>query len=184
MGKRRKRNPDTANAMSRIDKNIEIIAKNTDETNRNTAELAKNSKSKLPIIISFIALIVTISGVSVWGIIEKLAEKAPQYELYLSSEYTKLNVKAETDIIATLNFNASSISITAYLNSIKNGDTLEMIQENGTKWHKKVTFTETGIYRVVATAIAPNGDIVEESIEIEVIPTEGDIFNQIFEGLN
>ena len=44
-------------------------------------------------------------------------------------------------------------------------------------------FEETGIYKVVATAIAPNGDIVEESIEIEVIPTD-DIFSQIFEGMN
>lgn len=183
MIKRRKRNSDTANAMSRIDKNIEAIAKNSDETNRNTAELVKNSKSKLPIIISIITLIVTISGVSIWGIIEKLTEKPPQYELYLSSEYTKLKVKAETDIVATMNFNASSISITAYLDSIKNGDTLEMIQENSNKWHKKVIFEETGIYKVVATAIAPNGDTVEESIEIEVIPTE-DIFSQIFEGMN
>lgn len=76
MGKRRKRNPDTANAMSRIDKNIEIIAKNTDETNRNTAELAKNSKSKLPIIISIIALIVTINGVFCLGDHRKIGRKS------------------------------------------------------------------------------------------------------------
>ncbi len=183
MSKRKKRNSDATNAMSRIDKNIEAIAQNSDETNRNTAELVKSSKSKLTIIISIIALVVTISGVSIWGIIEKLSEKPPQYELYLSSEYTMLKVNAETDIVATVNFNASSVSITAYLDSIKNGDTLEMIQENGTKWHKRVIFEETGIYRVVATAIAPNGDSVEESIEIEVIPTE-DIFNQILEGMN
>lgn len=157
MSKRRKRNSDAANAMGRIDKNIESIAKNSDETNKNTAELVKNSKSKLPIIISIITLIVTISGVSVWGIFEKLSEKPPQYELYLSSEYTKLKVKAETDIVATMNFNASSISITAYLDSIKNGDTLEMIQENGNKWHKKVTFEETGIYRVLPLPLPQMG---------------------------
>lgn len=170
--------------MSRIDKNIETIAKNSDETNKNTAELVKSSKSKLTVIISIIALVFTISGVSIWGIIEKISEASPQYELYLSSEYTKLKVKAETDITATLNFDTDSISITAYLNSIKNGDTLEMLQEDSTKWHKKVFFEETGIYKVVATATAPNGDIIEKSIEIEVIPTEGDIFSQILGNIN
>ncbi|MCM1192879.1 MAG: hypothetical protein NC389_10680 [Acetatifactor muris] len=184
MSRRRKKNLNTADIISRMDKNIETIAQNSEEENKNTAELVKSSKSKLPIIISIITLIVTVSGVSVWGIIEKITEKPPQYELYLSSEYTKLKVKAETDITATLNFDADSISITAYLNSIKNGDTLEMIQESDTKWHKKVIFEETGTYKVVATATTPNGDIIEKFIEIEVIPTEGDIFSQIFESIN
>lgn len=67
---KKKKNADTTNTMNRMDKNIEVIAKNSAETNNNVAELVKNSRSKLPIIISIIALFFTISGVSVYGIIK------------------------------------------------------------------------------------------------------------------
>lgn len=46
----------------------------------------------------------------------------------------------------------------------------------------KVIFNETGVHEVVATAITPNGDVVENSIQIEVIPVSlGNIsFDHLF----
>lgn len=93
-----------------------------------------------------------------------------EYNVYLSSEYTKLKVNAETDLKATLNFDTDSISISAYLNSVIDGDTLFMTRNNETEWHKKVRFEHIGTYEVIATAVAPNGDIIENFIDIEVIP--------------
>ena len=146
MSKRRKKNADTTNTMNRMDKNIEVIAKNSAETNNNVAELVKNSRSKLPIIISIIALFFTISGVSVYGIIKDFIKKPPQYEIYLSSEYYTLEVNTNTDILATLNFDTSSISIAGYLNSVRDGKILEMKQKNETEWQRKVSFEHTGCY--------------------------------------
>ena len=50
------------------------------------------------------------------------------------------------------------------------GDTLSMIRNNETEWHKKVYFEHTGTYEIIATAIAPDGRTIENSIKIEVIP--------------
>ncbi len=97
----------------------------------------------------------------------------------MSSEYSKLKVNGPTDILATLNFDANAVSISAYLDSVIDGDILKMERKNETEWHKKVCFVHTGIYKVVATATASNGDIVEGYVEIEVVPSSEDIINQI-----
>ena len=68
-----------------------------------------------------------------------------------------------------LNFDTDAISITGYLDSVKDGDTLNMIRKNETEWHIKVVFKSSGVYKVVATATAPNGDVIEGFIEIEVV---------------
>lgn len=151
-----------------IDKNIEAITKNSEQTNEKIDQLIGINKSKLPIILTVIGLV--ISAIGVFMDSNKRSINDPlQYKIYLSSEYTKLKSYAETDVIAALNFDTSSVNITAYLDSVKSGDSLEMTQKNETEWHKKVFFEESGIYKVIATATAPNGDIIENSVEIEVI---------------
>lgn len=185
MSKRRKKNIDTVNTINRIDKNIETIAKNSEETNIKLSSLINSNKSKLTKIITVVTLIaalVTISGFTLKDLIQKFIGNPPQqYEIYLSSEYSKIESNANTDVLATLNFDAETVSIAAYLDSVIDGDILKMEQKNETEWHKKVRFEHTGIYKVVATATAPNGDTIEGYMEIEVVPSNGDIINQIFE---
>ena len=83
---------------------------------------------------------------------------------------------------ATLNFETDEVTITAYLASGK-VDALTMDRKNSTEWGKKVIFNETGIHKIVATATAPNGCVIEGTTEIEVIPVNlGDYnFNQLFQ---
>lgn len=187
MSKRRKKNIDVAEAMNKIDKNIETVVKNSEEANERLGSLVNNNKSNLAKIITVVTLLaalVTISGFTIKDIVKRIVGDPPkQYEIYLSSEYSKLEVKADTEMLATLNFDATSVSIAAYLNSVLDGDILEMEQKNETEWHHKVYFQNVGVYKVVATAIAPNGDVIEGYTEIEVIPPENRI-DQIFEGIN
>ena len=184
MNKRRKKNINTVNAINKIDRNIETIAKNSEETNKKLGSLIDSNKSKLTKIITVVTLIaalVTISGFTVKDLIQKLIDSSPkQYEIYLSSEYSKIEINAKTDVLATLNFDAKDVRITAYLDSVKDGDILNMAQKSETEWHKKVRFEHAGIYKIVATATAPNGDVVEGYMEIEVVPSNADIFNHIF----
>ena len=77
---------------------------------------------------------------------------------------------------ATLNFEADEVSITAYLASGK-VDTLTMNRKNLTEWGKKVVFNETGIHKIVAAALAPDGRIIEGVTEIEVIPINLNDYN-------
>lgn len=188
MSKRRKKNIDTVNTVNRIDKNIEIIAKNSEETNKNLDSLINSNKSKLTktiTIVTFLAALVTISGFTLKDLIKKNnADPQPQFEIYLSSEYSKIEANAHTDILATLNFDANAVSIAAYMDSDIDGDILKMERKNETEWHKKVRFEHTGIYKVVATATAPNGDIIEGYVEIEVVPPSEDMINQIIEMIN
>lgn len=164
--------------LSNIDERAQNIAKNTEEMTerlgdvaQSTKAIAERDKSKLPIIIALITLIVTAIGVYIAYLQYKDSHIASsEYEIYLSSEYTTLKMNAITDLTATLNFDTESISISAYLNSVIDGDTLSMIRNNETEWHKKVYFEHTGTYEVIATAIAPNGKTVEKSIKIKVIP--------------
>lgn len=82
---------------------------------------------------------------------------------------------------ATLNFETDSVSITPYLASDKS-DTLSMSRKNSTEWEEKVIFNETGTHKIVATAAAPDGSVLDDTIEIKVIPISfGDInFDQLF----
>lgn len=83
---------------------------------------------------------------------------------------------------ATLNFDADEVSITAYLASGK-VDTLIMNRKNPTEWCKKVIFNETGIHKIVAVAVAPNGEEIKGSTEVEVIDINIGNFNfdQLFQ---
>lgn len=103
------------------------------------------------------------------------------YKIYLYSEYSKITIYGENNMTATLNFEADEVRITAYLASGK-ADTLIMNRKNPTEWGKKVVFNETGIHKIVATAVAPDGKTIEGITEIEVIPINlGDYnFDQLF----
>lgn len=103
-------------------------------------------------------------------------------KIFLYSEYSKITIYGENNMTATLNFETDEVTITAYLASGK-VDTLTMDRKNSTEWGKKVIFNETGIHKIVATATAPNGCIIEGATEIEVIPVNlGDYnFDQLFQ---
>lgn len=143
-----------------------------ESANEKLNDIQKSAKSKLPIILTIIGLLISASGVSAWGIINNYKEhhkEDEQYKIYLYSEYRKVTIGVETDITATLNFDTDSVSITAYLAS-GNRDTLVMQQKNNTEWQKKVYFDEIGIHTIAVTAVDPNGDLVEDTIEVEVVP--------------
>lgn len=178
MKKRKNQDTQMTHYLNNINENTQSIVKNTEEMvekidhiAQNTKDIAKRGKSNLPLIIAVITLIVTAIGVLIAYLQYKDSHIAPsEYKTYLSSEYTTLRVNAITDLTATLNFDTDSISISAYLNSVIDGDTLLMIRNNENEWHRKVYFEHTGTYEVIATAIAPNGETIEATIEIEVIP--------------
>lgn len=161
-----------------IIKNNQIIAENAGQTvektsgvNHTSNEPAPKNYPRLSIIIATITLIVTVISTYVAYMQYKDSHiSTSEYKIYLSSEYTALKVNSVTDLTATLNFDTDSISICAYLNSVIDGDTLLMIRNNETEWHKKVYFEHTGTYEVIARAMAPNGETIEATLEIEVIP--------------
>lgn len=162
----------TNQKLDNIQRNTQITARNMENANEKLNDIQKSTKSKLPIILTIIGLIISASGVSAWGIYNNYKEhhkENEQYEIYLYSEYSKVTIGVEIDITATLNFDTDLVSITVYLAS-GNRDTLEMQQKNNTEWQKKVYFDEIGIHTIVVTAVDPNGNLVEDTIEVEVVP--------------
>lgn len=149
--------------MKKMEKeNIECI-------NRKLDEIQNKIKAKLSVIVTIIGLVISASGISVLGIYNSFAKEEHQYEIYFYSEYSKVTIGVETNITATLNFDTDSVTITAYLASGKT-DTLAMQQKNNTEWQKRVYFDEIGIHTIVVTAVDPDGNLVEDTIEVEVIP--------------
>lgn len=175
MRQKKNQSKETAHTIEQMAKNIESIAENSRQTNSHIAQSIRANKSKrtkIVTIVTFLASLATISGFTIKDLLWKNSDPPPaqQHEIYLCSEYSKLRVYAETDLTATLNFDTDSVRITAYLDTFQNGDSLEMVQKNETEWYKKVYFEEPGTYKVIASASAPNGETIENSIEIEVIP--------------
>lgn len=184
MAKRKFHKNQTDSSIREMKEHLQDIAKSSEkleDIRSSTEELVKNSGKKLPLVISIIAMaatvIATIVAVMAYG---KPASKdieneaaagteKPAYELYLCPEYGKLKVGAQTKITAKLNFNASAVTLDGYLNSVKNGDTVEMNQKDSGEWQATVNFEEPGIFKVVATATAPDGTKVEGSVKIDVI---------------
>jgi hypothetical protein len=78
------------------------------------------------------------------------------------------------DMTASLNFETDAVIITAYLAS-GGENTVSLERKNATEWQKKVEFTETGVHEIVVTATAPNGKVIENSIEVEVTPVSIDM---------
>lgn len=102
------------------------------------------------------------------------AAQDPAYEIYLYSEYHTVKMYTETEMTATLNFDTDAVSITAYYES-GGEDTIALERKNAAEWQNKVYFDKDGVHKVVATAVAPNGETIENSIEVEVIPISMDI---------
>lgn len=178
--------------MNDIRKDVQLLAENSNKTEAkidaikdNTEESAKSSKSKLPIIIGIIGVVVTtISAIpAITALLppnsspsntgasneSALPTDAVVNEIFLYCDHRKLRVGAETAITASLNFNADSVAIDAYLDSVHSGDTIKMTQKSSSEWQANIYFTEAGIFNVVATATAPDGTVIEGSVEIEVI---------------
>lgn len=220
MGRNRKTNREANNNLDAIKENSKTIAENSQTIVENTArtnemlddvkkDVVEIRKNKVGTIIAIIALLVTISGVSVVGVIDWLKPKTelepvivvdesesepetepepePEYTIYLYPEYSKFNIGFEVDMTASLNFEADSVSITAHLAS-GGEDTLELNRKNAKEWQKKVEFDEVGVHEIVVSATAPNGEVIENSIEVEVTPIsinadmniDMDTINQLF----
>ncbi|MBD5521263.1 MAG: hypothetical protein HDR03_08605 [Lachnospiraceae bacterium] len=189
----------------------QMIAENTghideklDDVKSDVAKIRESTTSKLPIIVAIIGVIVAVVGViasisdiSIVDIIsgKKTAdvtsesvsetEPEPEYTIYLYPEYSKFNIGVKIDMTASLNFETDAVSITAHLASGKE-DTVELSRKNETEWQKKVVFDEVGVHEIVVAATAPNGEVIENSIEVEVTPIsidmdiDMDAINQLF----
>lgn len=155
---------------------------------KNAPKKNKEKKGKINIaslIISAVATFCTISGITIFSVYNDVTSGKYVTEpnsIILFSEYSKITIYQETNIIATLNFETDSVSITAYLASGKS-DTLSMNQKNSTEWEEKVIFNETGTHKIVATAIDCDGNEISDTISIEVIPMSINLEN-IFSALS
>lgn len=189
-----------SDTLADINKGVQTLAETSGKTGEklddikyNTDELVRGSRAKLPLIVAIIGVVVAIIGIII-SIVKPTAESLSDisgtdtttsaYEIYLYSDYKRIEVGFQTDIIATLNFDTDSVNIDAYLDSVHNGDTVIMTQKNLSEWQAKVYFQETGTFEIVATATAPDGNVIEGIVEIEVIPVGGNIMDQIFRGKN
>ncbi len=186
-----------------INKGVQTLAETSGKTGEklddikcNTDVLVRSNRAKLPLIVAIISAVATIIGTiaTIIGIlisnVKPIAESPSDisgtdtttsaYEIYLYSDYKRVEVGFQTDITATLNFDTDSVYIDAYLDSVHNGDTVIMTQKNSSEWQARVYFQEIGNFEIVATAIAPDGTIIEGTVEIEIIPVGGNIVDQIF----
>ena len=200
MGRNRRTDGEFKKTVGAIKENSQSIAENIVHTNEKLDNIKsdidaikKSSTSKTPVVIAIITLLVTFSGVSIFGIIDRMNFKTEpntenfidesgqesEYKIYLYSEYSTFGINTEVDMIASLNFEADAVSITAYLASGRK-DTVSLERKNATEWKKKVEFTETGVHEIVVTATAPNGEVIENNIEVEVtsFSMDMDIFKQ------
>lgn len=218
MGRNRRTDREYKNTLDVVKENSKTIAENSQTIVENTArtnemlddvkkDVVEIRKNKVGTIIAIITLLVAISGVSVVGVIDWLKPKTeletvivvdesesepetepePEYTIYLYPEYSKFNIGFEVDMTASLNFEADSVSITAHLAS-GGEDTLELNRKNAMEWQKKVEFDEVGVHEIVVSATAPNGEVIENSVEVEVTPIsinadmniDMDAINQLF----
>lgn len=202
MGRNRKTDRELKSTLDVVKENAHTIAKNTEHTNEmlndmksDIGKITKSSTSKLPVVIAVIALLVAFSGVSVIGVYDRWkskmqseveiandeSETEPEYKIYLYPEYSTFNRGMKIDMTASLNFETDAVSITAHLAS-GGEDTVPLERKNETEWQKKVEFTEVGIHEIVVSATAPNGKVIENSIEVEVTPVSIDMesINQLF----
>lgn len=204
MTKNRKTDREYESTLHAIKDIGQTIATNTKHTNEklddmkgDVSEIKKNSTSKLPIIIAIISLLVTMSGVSVVGILnmwkskteseaqtvdgKSESERKPEseYKIFLYTEYSTFDIGTSIDMTASLNFETNAVNITAHLASGKQ-DTLPLVRKNTLEWQKKVVFNEIGVHEIVVSATAPNGKVIENRIEVEVTPVSIDLdsFNQ------
>lgn len=199
MEKNRKADKEVKNTLNVIEKNSQIIAKNTKCTNKkleamesDITAIKKSSTSKFNIIMPIIALLVSLSGVTFAGSFNMSKSKTEsevkfindksesesklesEYKIYLYPEYSTFNIGAKINMIASLNFETDAVIITAHLASGRD-DIVSLERKSATEWQKKVEFTETGVHKIVVSATTPSGQVIENSIEVKVTPVSIDI---------
>lgn len=104
----------------------------------------------------------------------EIAAEEPEYKIYLYSEHRTIDIGTNVEMTATLNFKTDAVTITAYLES-GGEESLSLYEKNATEWQNDVFFDKLGVHKIVVTATAPNGEVIENSIEVEVIPLSIDI---------
>lgn len=196
--------------------NTKQMSENLADIKGDTEKISKSKISFYSLVVAVIALLVAISGLSVAGIYDRWKSgaeskpvskaeaeakaepetrseeepiaKEPEYEIYLYPEYSTIDVGTNVEMTATLNFETDAVDITAYLASGKK-ESLPLKQKNATEWKKEVYFNQLGVHEIVVTATAPNGEVIKNSIEVEVVPISIDmeaasqLFNAVYNGL-
>lgn len=142
--------------LTNINKGVQTLAETSgktgdklDDIKYNTDVLVRSNRAKLPLIVAIISAVATIIGTiaTIIGILisnVKPTSESPSdlsgtdtatsaYEIYLYSDYKRVEVGFQTDITATLNFDTDSVNIDAYLDSVHNGDTVIMTQKNSSE---------------------------------------------------
>ena len=174
-----------------IAENIEHASEKLDAIKKDNAVSPKDKGSKIKAFLEVAALLVTISGVSGTVIYNSLkpksepkteavaapetrleeepAAKEPEYEIYLYPEYSTIDVGTNVEMTATLNFETDAVDITAHLASGKK-ESVSLMQKSATEWKKEVYFDQLGVHEIVVTATAPSGEVIKNSIEVEVVP--------------
>lgn len=82
-------------------------------------------------------------------------------------EYNKFSKGMKIDMMASLNFETDAVNITAHLAS-GGEDTVPLERKNKKEWQKKVEFTEVGIHEIIVSAVAPNGEVIKNCVEVKV----------------
>ncbi len=104
----------------------------------------------------------------------EIAAEESEYTIYLYSEHRTIDIGTNVEMTATLNFKTDAVTITAYFES-GGEESLSLYEKNATEWQNDVYFDKLGVHKIVVTATAPNGEVIENSIEVEVIPLSIDI---------
>lgn len=161
------------NKQKNIKKALLGISDKLDKTNgslgeiqKNTKQISKNSNSKFNKVTVIIGLIIAVIT-AVISSISLIPDFLKKPEIYLYSNYKTVMVGQNVDLTSTMNFEAESVYVTAYLESGRQ-DTLEMNQNNKNEWSKKVYFEEKGTHEIIVTATTSDGKQFEDSIKIKV----------------
>lgn len=104
----------------------------------------------------------------------EIAAEESEYTIYLYSEHRTIDIGTNVEMTATLNFKTDAVTITAYFES-GGEESLSLYEKNATEWQNDVIFDRLGVHKIVVTATAPNGEVIENSIEVEVVPISIDI---------
>ena len=98
---------------------------------------------------------------------ENMENPESEYKIYLYPEYNKFSKGMKIDMMASLNFETDAVNITAHLAS-GGEDTVPLERKNKKEWQKKVEFTEVGIHEIIVSAVAPNGEVIKNCVEVKV----------------
>lgn len=105
--------------LNKIQENIDRTLQVLERVEQHTAESAKSSRAKMPVIIAICELILAIIGLPYVELgISFVLDNIQSPQVDIISEYTTLPIYKNNQIKAATNFETEGISIRAYLNSI------------------------------------------------------------------